>query len=248
MLCQTVLDFYWKLKPAMKVPDHLLDRLQTKIKKLKKTLHEWCGRGVKAEQARDLLKLYQVCANKLKAPGSRPLYEGIELDSNIQFFLKCMTEKNYEVSEYDVEMNETRLKLETQAHRSRTEEYAHVLVSHSILFGVLAQNNEQHVKLMRQALDIFEKADCMVRVPILRQSLDAAIRDEAVDRSQQVVQVLDLKGSSISVAAICSSISGCSNLYFPDLLKMDPKIGHMILFGRQSALKYYQQDDVSDNY
>jgi hypothetical protein len=239
MLCQTVRDFYWNVKPPVKIPDYLLDRLQIKLRKLKKTVHEWCGKGVKAEEALDLIQLYQVCCNKLRSPGSRPCFDGIELDSDIQFFLKFMTKNNYLISEYDVEMKENRDKVENQCHRSRTEESAHSLVTHSILWGVLSQNNEQQVKLLKSALDILEKADNLTRVPLLRQSLDAAIRDESHDRSKQVVRVLDLQ-QRIESTSTC-----IPDFNLPNILKMDQKIGSYIVFGRQSALKYYH---VSINF
>jgi hypothetical protein len=92
------------------IPGELMERIYRKIRNLNKLLHRVCGKGKKATQPIDLLKVYNACYVKLKneQPLGRTL-DFIELDNDVQFYLKTKTEHDYRVTEYDVEMKEARL-------------------------------------------------------------------------------------------------------------------------------------------
>jgi hypothetical protein len=233
---QCTRDHHWNADFSAFPPTTLLLKIKRKIEKLEDILRLGRCRGFKVREEMDLLLMFSACREKLGNPNKKMLFTEIDIDNEIKYFVRVQTphrRRPYTTKEYDVHMAESRQVLEKAAHRTHLEGWANVLVTHSLLFGLLGDDNSQQLKLMQQALDIFHKGGYFGRIPMLMQSIQAATRKEEDETPPPKKRFEHLPRIRMTPRPTEVNL-------VKTILTEEPRVAMNVLFGCKSAQKYYQ--------
>jgi hypothetical protein len=142
-----------------------------------------------------------------------------------------------------------------------TEDWADTLATHGLFWAILSDDNVMHLRLMNEAVALFLKIEHVRRVPQLVQSIQAAELQQQLQENQRLINEADglyldidtfkklketaKRGRSMTFSEFSKDTSPLADTLagggfsINTLLAMDPRIGSMIRFGCQSALKHY---------